>query len=457
MPPIENTVFLSYRRTNASWALAVFQNLTQNGYDVFFDYNGIASGDFESVILENIRTRAHFIILLTPSALERCEQPDDWVRREIETAIRLRRNIVPLMLEGFEFTSAGIEKYLVGNLATLSKYNAIRIHVDYFAEAMERLRAKFLNVATEAVPHPASPTAQRSARAQQTAASGATAVEESKLTAEELFEKANQTSDLQEKVRLNTEAIRSMPGYAFAFHNRGSVRWQLHDYEGAWRDYTEAIRLNPELAATYLCRGNLLLECNDSDLAIKDYDEAIRLEPANSEAHCKRGEALAKNGDVEGAYRELTEAIRLDPSDSHAFHSRGNLLQEKKGNLQAALKDHDEAIRLEPKMCHLYNARALTRWALDDLSGADDDFSSAIRLKPDEAFLLDNRGNLRLHRKDYKGALRDFTEAIRLIPDQEVTAAFLRHRAEVRSLLGDRKGAKDDGREAESLESNKRT
>jgi hypothetical protein len=49
--------------------------LTQPGYDAFFDFTGIASGDFESVILENIRARAHFLILLTPSVLERCDEP----------------------------------------------------------------------------------------------------------------------------------------------------------------------------------------------------------------------------------------------------------------------------------------------------------------------------------------------------------------------------------------------
>jgi hypothetical protein len=98
MSLVEKTVFISYRRTNAPWALAIYQDLTHNGYDVFFDYLGIASGDFESIILENIRARAHFLILLTPSALERCGEPGDWLRREIETALEARRNIVPLML-----------------------------------------------------------------------------------------------------------------------------------------------------------------------------------------------------------------------------------------------------------------------------------------------------------------------------------------------------------------------
>src|SRR5262249_50762610 len=99
MSRIEKTVFISYRRANVPWALAIFQDLTRHGYDAFFDFQGIASGDFECVILENIRARAHFLVLLTPSALERCGDQGDWLRREIETALETRRNIVPLMLE----------------------------------------------------------------------------------------------------------------------------------------------------------------------------------------------------------------------------------------------------------------------------------------------------------------------------------------------------------------------
>jgi hypothetical protein len=64
MDRVEKTVFISYRRTDESWGLAIFQDLTQHGYDVFIDYDGIASGNFETVILENIRARAHFLVLL---------------------------------------------------------------------------------------------------------------------------------------------------------------------------------------------------------------------------------------------------------------------------------------------------------------------------------------------------------------------------------------------------------
>jgi hypothetical protein len=57
--------------------------------------------DFEHVILGNIKAPAHFLVVLTPSALERCDEPADWLRREIETALDIQRNIEHLMLEGF--------------------------------------------------------------------------------------------------------------------------------------------------------------------------------------------------------------------------------------------------------------------------------------------------------------------------------------------------------------------
>jgi len=106
MGRIDKTVFISYRRRDEPWALAVFGDLTQHGYDVFIDYDGIGSGSFETAILENIKARAHFLVLLTPIALERSADPKDWMRREIETAIESQRNIVPLMLAGFNFGAA---------------------------------------------------------------------------------------------------------------------------------------------------------------------------------------------------------------------------------------------------------------------------------------------------------------------------------------------------------------
>src|SRR5262245_48162698 len=142
MGRIEKTVFISYRRTNFYTALAVYQYLTQHGYDVFIDYQSIDSGKFEKIIVENIKARAHFILVLSPSALERCAEPADWLRREIEMAIDANRNIVPLMTEGFDFGSPMVIHALSGKLSSLNSYNGIRLFADYFFEGMEKLRQR---------------------------------------------------------------------------------------------------------------------------------------------------------------------------------------------------------------------------------------------------------------------------------------------------------------------------
>jgi tetratricopeptide (TPR) repeat protein len=224
MGRIEKTVFLSYRRTNAPWALAIFQHLTHHGYDVFFDFMGIASGDFERVILGNIEARAHFLVLLTPSALERCGQPGDWLRREIETALEMKRNIVPLMLDGFDFNAPVISDQLTDRMAALKSYGALRVVVEYFEEAMGRLRDRYVNVALDAVLHPASPAAQQMARDQQAAAVAEPAVREEELTAQAYFERGFQATNPAEKMRFYSQAIRLKPDLAVAFYNRGNAR-----------------------------------------------------------------------------------------------------------------------------------------------------------------------------------------------------------------------------------------
>jgi hypothetical protein len=91
--------------------------------------------------------------------LERCSDPEDWMRREIEAAMDNQRNIVPMMLAGFEFGAPAIASQLTGKLAALKQYNGLRIPEGYFSPAMERLRNRFLNVPVDAVLHSATPSA----------------------------------------------------------------------------------------------------------------------------------------------------------------------------------------------------------------------------------------------------------------------------------------------------------
>jgi tetratricopeptide (TPR) repeat protein len=444
MARIEKTVFISYRHTNAFGALAIFQNLKQHDYDTFLDYTGIASGDFAKVILQNIRSRAHFVVLLTPSALERTDEPGDWLRREIETALDSKRNIIPLMLEGFDFSTPSIAKYLTGNLALLKQYNGLPVPAHYFDAAMKELRDKFLNVPLDAVLHPASPEAERAASQEESAAAAAPQVTEEALTAQQWFERGFDAKDLYEMIQLYTKAIRLKPDFPVAFNNRGNARVGLGDFEGALADYNEAISLKPDYAEAFYNRGKYRHHKGDLDGAIADYSEAIRLKSDLAEAFNNRGDLRTQRGDIEGALSDCNEALRLKPDFFAAFNNRGNARQEQ-GDHSGALKDYDQAIRLKPGHASAFYNRARARNAQGDLDGALRDYDHAIRLKPEYADAYSNRSKLRAVQGDLDGALSDLNEVIPLEPTD---ARNFFDRAVVRRAKSDKSGALADLDEA---------
>ena len=66
---------------------------------------------------------------------------------------------------------------------------------EYFDAAMDKLRTKFLNVALDAVIHPASAAAPQAATEQKAAVAAAPAVAEEELTAQQWFERGFNATD----------------------------------------------------------------------------------------------------------------------------------------------------------------------------------------------------------------------------------------------------------------------
>jgi TIR domain len=101
-------VFISYRRdpVGKSFAQLVNQVLTNRGYDAFLDVQSLTvGGDWKDQIAEEIRNRRHFLLLLTPESLVRCNDNEDVLRWELEEAKRNNRNIVPIRQEDFDLAS----------------------------------------------------------------------------------------------------------------------------------------------------------------------------------------------------------------------------------------------------------------------------------------------------------------------------------------------------------------
>ena len=357
MGRVEKTVFISYRHTNVGWALAISQNLTIRGFDVFLDYKSLNSGDFEQTITENIKARAHFLILLAPSALKGCERPKDWVRREIELALENKRNIVPIMLESFDFGAPETLKYLTGKLEQLKHYQGLNLPADYFEEGMQRLCNRFLNIPLEAVIHPVSDHVERIVEEQKREVAKEAKVEERVLSASEWFERGYASKEPEEKIRYYTKAIELDPKDAYAYNNRANSYAALGQDERAIEDYDRAIQLNPEDAAAYSNRGNSYAALGLHERAIEDYNQAIQLNPELPEAYSNRGNSYAALGQHERAIEDLDQVIQLNPEFAEAYYNRGNSYAALRQH-ERAIQDYDRAFQLNPEDAAAYYNKA---------------------------------------------------------------------------------------------------
>ena len=64
-----------------------------------------------------------------------------------------------------------------------------------------------------------------------------------------------------------------------AYVNRGLVKSEFKDYNGAISDYTQAIEINPNDATAYYNRGSVKYNLKDYNGAISDYTKAIEINP----------------------------------------------------------------------------------------------------------------------------------------------------------------------------------
>lgn len=130
-------IFISYRRDGGeSTAKILRDKLESLGYQVFFDVESLRSGDFNTALYSVIDECEDFLLILSPGALDRCQNEDDWVRLEIEYALAKDKNIIPIMLRGFFFP-----KELPGSIDKLRYKNGIESNYQFFDAFIERLQS----------------------------------------------------------------------------------------------------------------------------------------------------------------------------------------------------------------------------------------------------------------------------------------------------------------------------
>lgn len=132
-------IFISYRR-NGGEALAYLLNekLTNIGYSVFYDIESLASGKFNDKLFEVIDSCEDVIVVLPPNGLDRCSDENDWVRLEVAYALEKKKNLIPVMMNGFFWP-----EHMPENIADLKNYNGLTVTFEFFDGFIQKLQKDF--------------------------------------------------------------------------------------------------------------------------------------------------------------------------------------------------------------------------------------------------------------------------------------------------------------------------
>lgn len=139
---VDFDIFVSYRREDGrEYARNIELALKAQGYkNVFFDYNSIQSGEFTKRIIDAIYSCNDFILVLSPKSMKRCVKNGDPVANEIRTALKYKKNIIPVTIDG---KSANWPRKFPKDLEPIKGIQFHDLKTDsYFDDSIEALCSK---------------------------------------------------------------------------------------------------------------------------------------------------------------------------------------------------------------------------------------------------------------------------------------------------------------------------
>lgn len=456
------SMFISYRRANKALALALFQRFSPE-FDVFMDERPYDNSTrLSPFITRQIKSRAYFVMLITPSALHG-HYFNNLFWREAELAIRHKRLIIPFVTHTSLWNFH--RHYLINQLTRLSRLDGIPIALGKFNDSVVEIKERLnhVSIPPELTLHKIPNTDKTQAQAHIERLLSYPTVQNDHLRPIAYYERAYTyqfDKKQDEAFSQYTEAIRQSPTYADAYLARASLYNEEHirlsdlraaiehdphfadayaalgdyhlaqgNYEHAVDAYSHAISINPHYAPYYTNRGNCYLALGDNDRAGDDFDQAVILESGEfDEAQpepkyetirftatdfYKRGVESRKGGNPAFALKDLTDSIHLYADNPQAYYERGGVYYDL-GDYARALADYDTALALNPYDDKVYVARGITRIELGDFTRAIADFTEAIRLNPHDASAFNHRGNLYHRREMFTEAVDDFTMVINM-------------------------------------------
>lgn len=135
-------IFISYRREGGrEIARNVSDRLTNDGYATFFDYDSLRDGEFNKEIFRTIENVNDFVFILTEGALDNCTDENDWVRMEIEHAVKHKKHIILYGPVGKDFSFPNLPE----SIANITDIQITPLDYNYYNEGYKRLKARLIS------------------------------------------------------------------------------------------------------------------------------------------------------------------------------------------------------------------------------------------------------------------------------------------------------------------------
>jgi tetratricopeptide (TPR) repeat protein len=130
---------------------------------------------------------------------------------------------------------------------------------------------------------------------------------------------------IQSLEKYSNEIINN-PSDSNAFRNRGAIKFNAGDYQGAFDDISKAIYFNPMDSLAYCFRGLILQNPNwniDKTKALEDLTTAISISPDIGFYYLERAELKNSLRDIQGVLEDCSIALSIDNSLARAYIFRG--------------------------------------------------------------------------------------------------------------------------------------
>ncbi|AOW11003.1 tetratricopeptide repeat protein [Flavobacterium gilvum] len=250
-----------------------------------------------------------------------------------------------------------------------------------------------------------------------------------------------------------SSAVGISPNDPDIYISRAKIYFELEQYSKAEADYKQALKIDESLVKAYAGLGRNYIYQKNYTEAEKVLSTCIKLNPEYSEGYYFKALAYYEQNKYGKAIEEIFKAVLLgeegrlysdlfveysaknyalslsivnaqinsQPENAKWYYTRAQLL-ENKNNFKEAINDYSKLIKLYDNnialKAEILEDRASCYSSAGMYEQSIKDYSQAISIDSTDAFNFSLRGDVKRLMGDFSGAKEDFTKAIKILPNE---------------------------------------